>query len=132
MLLSATVGALEVWAGDTPLTDGYNVDTSGYVKLGVTNLSNGSTHFTDGNTYQYYVLAARAKLQIDAVRGSDDSYLSSQPDSDGSNVSSLVGSPVSLAWVCEIWGNGWGYGGIFFGGGGKWRWGRGLGNYGRR
>ena len=73
LLLSA---AYEVWAGNTDPTAGdwgdfwLNVDEQDYTQLG-----EGSTDDVFNGDYDWYVIAARRPILVDAVQGSTGSYI---------------------------------------------------------
>ncbi|MDP7637398.1 MAG: DNRLRE domain-containing protein, partial [Phycisphaerae bacterium] len=76
---TTSMAAYEVWAGNTDYTGQpehwryyYNIDQQDYVLLGASSTPFTAQAFT--GQYDHYVIATRARVQIDTVEGSDGSY----------------------------------------------------------
>ena len=82
-VMLTSVGALEVWAGNTDLSANsdsfFSIDQSGYTRLGVTNAQNSSVAFSTGGVhYNFFVVVSRGQVQVDSVQGSDSTFLSEE------------------------------------------------------
>lgn len=101
-VLPQGVGYYEVWGGTTDYRDGdddmwwqpyYNIDQQDYVYLGGGLDAWGATEFLGGGDYDYYVIAARARVQIDSVEGGDSEYAYSSGDGNTYDWDNLYGPP---------------------------------------
>jgi hypothetical protein len=87
--------AYEVWGGNTDFSGRpehwnyyYNIDQQDYVKLGE---ASGTATFT--GTCDFYVIATRARVEVDTVEGSDGSYTGSGATGNTSDGQNIGGAP---------------------------------------
>ena len=90
----------EVWGGNTDYRDGWtgewwrvyhNIDQQDYVYLGGSTAPQAVSTFA--GTYDYYVIAARAKVQVDSIMGSTGTFGWSSGVGNTSNWGNLSGAP---------------------------------------
>lgn len=105
--------AVEVWGGNSMGSgDWFNVDKmAGFYKIAGSDAADATTLFSDGNPfpYSYFVIATRARVQIDAIQASDSSgYASSIVNSGGTDNPDGALSPgngVATVGTGVSWGN---------------------------